>query len=318
MLKRGIFSKFFILITLIWVAVGVIILIVTLKERTQALEETLVQENKLLIKITTSIIEAGYMMNFLPLKTLKEISESENILFLWMVKPTGEIYLADDPQLWGKVIDDPFLGAEKVMVRDSIYPKNGQEIKLIAHPIKREIGEKPWTLFLGVSLEQVAAAKREVIFTSIGFFVAVMIFALFISFYLAKGITNPLERLRKGVEIVGRGNLEHRIKIKTGDEIEELANSFNQMAEDLKKSYAALEESKTVLEIKVAARTKELKELAESLEEKVKERTKELQERLDELEKFHRLTVGRELKMVELKEEIKKLREELEKGEEGK
>jgi len=318
MLKRGIFSKFFILITLIWVAVGVIILIVTLKERTQALEETLVQENKLLIKITTSIIEAGYMMNFLPLKTLKEISESENILFLWMVKPTGEIYLADDPQLWEKVIDDPFLGAEKVMVRDSIYPKNGQEIKLIAHPIKREIGEKPWTLFLGVSLEQVAAAKREVIFTSIGFFVAVMIFALFISFYLAKGITNPLERLRKGVEIVGRGNLEHRIKIKTGDEIEELANSFNQMAEDLKKSYAALEESKTVLEIKVAARTKELKELAESLEEKVKERTKELQERLDELEKFHRLTVGRELKMVELKEEIKKLREELEKGEEGK
>jgi len=83
------------------------------------------------------------------------------------------------------------------------------------------------------------------------------------------------------------------------------------MVEDLSKSQAALEESKAVLEIKVAAKTKELKELAQSLDEKVKEKTKELQARVEELERFHHLTVGRELKMIELKEEIKKLKEEL-------
>ena len=85
------------------------------------------------------------------------------------------------------------------------------------------------------------------------------------------------------------------------------------MAKSLGESQAALEESKTVLEIKVAARTRELKELAERREEIIAERTKELRERIEELEKFHRLTVGRELKMVELKEEIKKLKKELEK-----
>ncbi|PJA84672.1 MAG: hypothetical protein CO145_00765, partial [Candidatus Nealsonbacteria bacterium CG_4_9_14_3_um_filter_37_13] len=58
---------------------------------------------------------------------------------------------------------------------------------------------------------------------------------------------------------------------------------------------------------------RELKELAERREEIIAERTKELRERIEELEKFHRLTVGRELKMVELKEEIKKLKKELEK-----
>lgn len=72
-----------------------------------------------------------------------------------------------------------------------------------------------------------------------------------------------------------------------------------------------LEEAKASLEIKVKARTKELEELTESLEEKVQGRTKELQDRIRELEKFHQLTIGRELKMVELKEEIKKLKEEL-------
>lgn len=54
-------------------------------------------------------------------------------------------------------------------------------------------------------------------------------------------------------------------------------------------------------------------DLRKNLERKVKERTKQLQERVDELEKFRKLTEGRELRMVELKQEIKKLKEELEK-----
>ena len=47
------------------------------------------------------------------------------------------------------------------------------------------------------------------------------------------------------------------------------------------------------------------------LEEKIKERTKEIQERMAELERFQRLAVGRELRMVELKEEIKKIKKEI-------
>lgn len=66
------------------------------------------------------------------------------------------------------------------------------------------------------------------------------------------------------------------------------------------------------LEVKIEARTKELKELAETLDEQVKGRTKELQEKVKELEKFSRLSVGRELKMIELKKEIKKLKEKSE------
>lgn len=57
----------------------------------------------------------------------------------------------------------------------------------------------------------------------------------------------------------------------------------------------------------------ELKKLQEELEKKVRERTKELHEKIEELEKFQKLAVGRELKMIELKREIKRLKEELEK-----
>ncbi len=57
-----------------------------------------------------------------------------------------------------------------------------------------------------------------------------------------------------------------------------------------------------------------LKELQEKLEEKVRERTKELQEKINQLETFQRLTVGRELKMVELKREIKELKAQLQRS----
>jgi len=79
----------------------------------------------------------------------------------------------------------------------------------------------------------------------------------------------------------------------------------------LTKLTGELEIAKTSLEIKVKERTQQLKTLMESLEGKVKERTKELQLKIDELEKFERLTIGREVAMVELKKEIKKIKEEL-------
>ena len=55
---------------------------------------------------------------------------------------------------------------------------------------------------------------------------------------------------------------------------------------ELKKEKEKVEEARVALEIKVGARTKELKELTENLDEQVKERTKELQQKVTELEKF--------------------------------
>lgn len=73
-----------------------------------------------------------------------------------------------------------------------------------------------------------------------------------------------------------------------------------------------LEEERTSLQIKVKARTRELEELTQILEQRVKERTLQLQERVNQLERFQKLTIGRELKMVELKKEIERLKRERE------
>lgn len=50
---------------------------------------------------------------------------------------------------------------------------------------------------------------------------------------VAKKITAPILELETGAEIIGNGNLEHRLQIQTGDEIQQLGETFNRMAVDL-------------------------------------------------------------------------------------
>jgi len=78
--------------------------------------------------------------------------------------------------------------------------------------------------------------------------------AVLASFFLARRVIRPLEALRWGVDRIGKGDLNHQLQIKTGDEIEILAEEFNKMVAELKKSYQGLEE-------KVEQRTKELSAL---------------------------------------------------------
>lgn len=54
-----------------------------------------------------------------------------------------------------------------------------------------------------------------------------------------------------------------------------------------------------------------LQEAHDSLELKVRERTEELHKKVEELKKFSKIALGRELRIVELKEEVKRLKDEL-------
>ncbi|MBI3610296.1 MAG: GAF domain-containing protein [Nitrospirae bacterium] len=74
---------------------------------------------------------------------------------------------------------------------------------------------------------------------------------LFLGLRAADYIVRPIRDLQKGVKLIGFGNLHHRLKIHTGDEIQELADEFNEMAIKLQASYTSLER-------RVYERTKEL------------------------------------------------------------
>jgi HAMP domain-containing protein len=68
---------------------------------------------------------------------------------------------------------------------------------------------------------------------------------------LARGMVRPIRTLEEGARRIGAGELEQRIEVRTGDELEGLADQFNRMTAQLRESYAGLER-------KVDERTHEL------------------------------------------------------------
>ena len=82
--------------------------------------------------------------------------------------------------------------------------------------------------------------------------------ALLASIFVARRVVRPLELLRWGAARIGAGDLNHQLEIKTGDELEVLADEFNRMAGALKQSYDSLE-------AKVNERTQELRAVNERL-----------------------------------------------------
>ncbi len=85
---------------------------------------------------------------------------------------------------------------------------------------------------------------------------AASIFAVLAGIFLARRMVGPIQALRAGAERMGGGDFSQHISIRTGDELEGLANQFNDMGSRLQESYADLEN-------KVEQRTSELTESLE-------------------------------------------------------
>ena len=84
------------------------------------------------------------------------------------------------------------------------------------------------------------------------FFVAVVTVMILFSatwfgFYVARGITVPIQRLAEATEAVAQGDLSVKIEVKATDEIGSLVDSFNRMTQDLQGSKTKLEEANLTL-----------------------------------------------------------------------
>ena len=110
-----------------------------------------------------------------------------------------------------------------------------------------------WAVIVDQPLEEAYEALYASMLRTSALFLVGLGLALFASFFLARRVVQPVRMLREGVERIGAGDLGYRLNLKTGDEIEVLADEFNRMTGQLQESYADLER-------KVEERTAELTE----------------------------------------------------------
>ena len=117
-----------------------------------------------------------------------------------------------------------------------------------------------WAVFVELPVEEVYGPLYASMFRTSGLLLVGLGMALLAALFVARRVVRPLETLRKGVERIGGGDMSLRLDVKTGDEIEVLAEEFNRMAENLREAYSGLEQ-------KVAERTRELALANERLKE---------------------------------------------------
>ncbi|HEX4824798.1 MAG TPA: ATP-binding protein [Candidatus Polarisedimenticolaceae bacterium] len=83
--------------------------------------------------------------------------------------------------------------------------------------------------------------------------------------FIARIVSGPLGRLVAATARVARGEASVRVPVSSRDEVGELAEAFNVMAQDLEKTRADLDAERRALEDRVAARTAELSRAQETL-----------------------------------------------------
>ncbi|MFD1019083.1 methyl-accepting chemotaxis protein [Thalassobacillus hwangdonensis] len=76
---------------------------------------------------------------------------------------------------------------------------------------------------------------------------AAILITLITGIILIRSITKSIVSLKKGAQIIGDGDLSHRVDLKTKDEMAELGNTFNQMAERMEGSVRKVLEAAGVL-----------------------------------------------------------------------
>ena len=74
-----------------------------------------------------------------------------------------------------------------------------------------------------------------------------LIISVLLSFLLSKTLTTPIERLTEGAERVADGDFSHKIEVASRDEIGVLTGTFNDMAQQLKRTLEEVENERTKL-----------------------------------------------------------------------
>jgi signal transduction histidine kinase len=198
-----------------------------------------------------------------------------NLKFIWdvvtriKIGKKGKAYVVDAS---GHLVADPDIGlvlrktdlSKLPQVEFARRPGAEESLALMAEDIGggtvltayASIESIGWKVFVEQPVAEVYATLDAAILRTVSLMVAGLLISALTALWLARGLVRPIRTLQEGAARIGAGNLEQKIEVHTGDELEALAEQFNRMTEQLRESYAGLER-------KVEERTAELKQALE-------------------------------------------------------
>jgi PAS domain S-box-containing protein len=243
----------------------------------------------------THIFETDYIT---VLENALSLVKSSDIQSVTIMDANGKIWISTNKNQVNPVPMRPFyedllrnkqLKYRKIMKDDEWILEFGSPVTAlgrVTHLVNVEISLKSMK-------KQLAERTQSILILS-----CVMIsIAVFLAIVLSKLLTDPIKNLVSGTNEISQGNLDYRINVYSQDEIGELSQSFNLMADNLqmelterKQAEQELREHRDQLEELVKERTAKLVRANREMEQEIDER-KQTEEALRESEEKYRLLI---------------------------
>lgn len=175
-----------------------------------------------------------------------------NLKFIWEVVSairigrTGDAFVLDGP---GRLIAHPDISLVLQADEAGQQPLRALRSAMIARPGEAAAGRDiagnrvmaamvaipslGWTVVVAQPIAEAFAPIYAALWRTLVLMVAGAGLAAVLAYWLAQRMSGPIRQLEEGVARIGAGQLDHRISLRTGDELERLAARFNDMALDL-------------------------------------------------------------------------------------
>lgn len=125
--------------------------------------------------------------------------------------------------------------------------------------VYRHLASTDWGLVVKIETQEAFAPLNSLREELLKISILTLILLILVAFIVSRSIINPIHQLHVGTEKIAKGEWDYQLNIKTGDEVEQLADEFTQMAQQLKGLYEGLEQ-------KVNERTSQLQSEKETSE----------------------------------------------------
>lgn len=238
--KGSLRLKFGLSIILLLTATIFFITFFALKGEEVALRKEMEQRGVTIAKnMATNAAKPLLRGEILPLASLvKDAMGNSGVLYAVLVDENGMIVAHNDITRAGNPYKPPTpairpLQNNKLKISNIFIYKNTKTVD-IAVPVLLKNQAKLGEVHIGLSQAAIDEVIRNAVTQIIILAIIFIVVGVLVTLVLVSVIVRPIKALEQGAEIIGQGNLDFNIAVKSNDEIGNLASSFNQMTNDLK------------------------------------------------------------------------------------
>ena len=244
-IRPGLQAKFILLSTALLLTLTVTLTWLNIRNQQRTIEQRMFDKAQAMASLLAETVWDGLAtLNIRQLKfALDDALLQQEVVYVYVFDAKGRVLTdgTSENPFRNEIMQDP------VSTRATATPKQLLQLEPDVLDATRPIyrgREKMGGIRIGFSLERMRREVRAVRNRNIllgGFF---LLIGVVLTSLLVRKVTHPLSKLIEATELVSKGNLDGDVVVRTHDELQILAQSFNRMVKDLKQSRDALVQEK--------------------------------------------------------------------------